>query len=128
MAICINDVVIENNSLIYEGKVRDVYKKKDHYLIIVTTDKVSSFNKRIGIIPGKGLLLTKICEYFFNKTHHIIPNHFISSEESRMLAIKCKPFMVEIVVRAYITGNTETSLWVNYKSGMRDYCGIILPD
>jgi len=45
-----------------------------------------------------------------------------------MLVVKCKPFMVEIIVRAYITGNTETSLWVNYNSGTRDYCGILLPD
>ncbi len=127
MDICVNDTVIDG-PLIYKGKVRDVYKKRFHYLIIDTTDRVSSFNKHIGHIPGKGILLTKLCEYFFNKTHHIIPNHLLCSYESRMLVVKCNPFMVEIIVRGYITGNTDTSLWVNYNNGCRNYCGIELPN
>ena len=127
MTISINDTDIDD-ICIYKGKVRDVYKKKENHLIIDTTDRVSSFNKHIGNIPGKGILLNKICEYWFNNTHHIIPNHMLSICDSRMLVKKCKPFMVEVIVRGYITGNTDTSLWVNYNNGCRNYCGNILPE
>ena len=61
---------------IYKGKVRDIFRMGDEYLLMKATDRVSSFDKHIGIIPGKGELLNKMSEFWFNNTHHIIDNHF----------------------------------------------------
>tara|TARA_Y100001970_G_C14238297_1_gene863295 strand:- start:446 stop:1315 length:870 start_codon:yes stop_codon:yes gene_type:complete len=113
---------------IYLGKVREIYKFGDDYLILKATDRVSSFDKHIGIIEGKGILLNKMSEYWFKKTKHIIKNHYISSLDDIMLVYNCKPIKLEIIVRAYITGSTETSLWRHYNNGERIYCGIEFPD
>ena len=117
-----------DNLLIYEGKVRNIYKMGDNYLLMKASDRVSSFDRHIGTIPGKGELLNKMSEFWFNKTKHIIDNHLISTEGEYALVHKCTPIMLEIVVRGYITGNTETSLWTHYKNGSRTYCGISIPD
>jgi len=53
---------------IYSGKVRDIYNMRDGTLLMKATDRVSSFDKHIGIIPGKGELLNKMSKYWFNKT------------------------------------------------------------
>ena len=113
-----------NASHIYSGKVRDIYNMRDGTLLMKATDRVSSFDKHIGIIPGKGELLNKMSTFWFNNTKHIIKNHLISSKNNESIVEKCKPIPLEIVVRAYITGSTNTSLWMNYKKGVREYCGI----
>ena len=114
--------------LIYTGKVRKIYKLGDHHLLMRATDRVSSFDKHIGTINGKGELLNKMSAFWFNKTKHIIDNHLISTEKNMALVHKCTPFTIEVVVRGYITGNTQTSLWTHYNSGERVYCGIQFPD
>ena len=114
--------------LIYNGKVRDIYSLGDNYLLLKATDRVSSFDRHIGIIPGKGELLNKMSKYWFSKTKHIIPNHLLSTEKMCIGKTLQKPIMLEIVVRGYITGSTSTSLWTHYKNGERNYCGITLPD
>ena len=114
--------------LIYEGKVRNIYKLGDKYLLMKATDRVSSFDRHIGIIPGKGELLNKMSEFWFNKTNHIIKNHLITTQNEIALVHKCVPFKIEVVVRGYITGNTDTSLWTHYNKGERTYCGIDFPD
>tara|TARA_Y100001935_G_scaffold178582_1_gene147851 strand:- start:746 stop:1588 length:843 start_codon:yes stop_codon:yes gene_type:complete len=113
---------------IYSGKVRDIYDKQDGTLLMKATDRVSSFDKHIGIIPGKGELLNKMSAFWFDNTKHIIKNHLISSKNNESIVEKCKPIPLEIVVRAYITGSTNTSLWMNYKKGVREYCGISIRD
>jgi phosphoribosylaminoimidazole-succinocarboxamide synthase len=92
------------------------------------SDRVSSFDRHIGTIPGKGELLNKMSEFWFNKTKHIIDNHLITTQNEVALVHKCTPFKIEMVVRGYITGNTDTSLWTHYKKGERTYCGIGFPD
>ena len=113
---------------IYKGKVRDVYMLGDEYLLMKATDRVSSFDKNVGVIPGKGVLLNKMSQFWFNKTKHIIDNHLLSVNDNVMLVKRCIPFKIEVVVRGYITGNTSTSLWTQYNSGVRNYCGISLPE
>ena len=61
-----------DQSLIYEGKVRNIYKHGEKHLLMKTSDRVSSFDKHIGIINGKGELLNKMTEFWFDKTQHII--------------------------------------------------------
>jgi phosphoribosylaminoimidazole-succinocarboxamide synthase len=114
--------------LIYEGKVRNIYKLGDKYLLMKASDRVSSFDRHIGTIPGKGELLNKMSEFWFNKTKHIIDNHLISTQNEVALVHKCTPFKIEMVVRGYITGNTTTSLWTHYNDGSRLYSGNKLPE
>ena len=84
--------------LIYNGKVRDIYSLGDNYLLLKATDRVSSFDRHIGIIPGKGELLNKMSKYWFSKTKHIIPNHLLSTEKNVALVKRCKPIMLEILL------------------------------
>ena len=114
--------------IIYKGKVRNIHKLGEKYLLMKASDRVSSFDRHIGIIPGKGELLNKMSEFWFNKTQHIIFNHLITTQNEVALVHKCVPFKIEMVVRGYITGNTSTSLWTQYNNGERVYCGITFPD
>ena len=112
----------------YEGKVRNVYKLGEKYLLMKATDRVSSFDRHIGIIPGKGKLLNKMSEFWFEKTRHIIDNHLIDTQDDVALVHKCEPFKIEVVVRGYIAGNTSTSLWTHYNGGNHTYCGLTFPN
>lgn len=113
---------------IYTGKVRNVFKITDHYLLMEATDRVSSFDKHIGDIKGKGELLNKMSEFWFNNTKHIINNHLLASNNNASIVKNCTPFAIEMVVRGYITGNTSTSLWTHYNNGSREYCGLTFPN
>ena len=119
---------MDKSKCVYVGKVRNVYDIGDNLLAFEHTDNQSAFDRHICIIPNKGEILTKISEWWFNKTKHIIPNHFISSNKNIMICKKCEPFKIEVVVRGYITGSTSTSLWTHYGNGERIYCGIKFPD
>ena len=110
--------------LSYRGKVRNMYNLGNNYYLMEASDRVSSFDKHIGIIPGKGILLNKMSAYWFNKTKHIVDNHLLSDITKFSLVKKCNPIHIEFVIRGYITGNTTTSLWHHYKNGCRNYCGL----
>ena len=114
--------------LIYSGKVRQLYVIDEEHVLIETSDRVSSFDRHIGIIKNKGLMLNKITKWWFEKTKHIIDNHMIMTHKNTSLVKKCKPIMLEFVVRGYITGSTNTSLWTHYEKGVRTYCGITFPN
>ena len=62
--------------LLYKGKVRDVYSLGNQYLLLAATDRVSSFDRHIGTIPNKGVLLNKMSTFWIKNTQHIIDNHF----------------------------------------------------
>ena len=116
-------------NILYSGKVRNIYEHEDtNKLNIETTDRLSSFDKHICNLENKGKILTLICVFMFNKTKHIISNHYISHINNILVVKKCVPFKIEFVVRGYITGNTKTSLWTHYNNGVRNYCGIQFPD
>ena len=114
--------------LSYKGKVRNMYNLGNNYYLMEASDRVSSFDKHIGIIPGKGILLNKMSAYWFNKTKHIVDNHLMSYVTKFSLVKKCNPIHIEFVIRGYITGNTTTSLWHHYKNGCRNYCGLDIKD
>lgn len=110
------------------GKVRDTYDQGDK-LLLVTTDRLSAFDRALTAIPFKGQVLNQISAWWFKKTEHIIPNHVIAIPEPNiMLTKKCKVFPIEFIVRAYATGSTSTSLWTHYEKGEREYCGHKLPE
>jgi phosphoribosylaminoimidazole-succinocarboxamide synthase len=112
----------------YRGKVRDTYDLGDQ-LLLITTDRQSAFDKVLASVPFKGQVLNLISAWWFEKTRHIIPNHVISIPDPNItLAKKCKVFPIEFVVRGYITGTTNTSLWTQYNQGVRHYCGHTLKE
>lgn len=110
------------------GKVRNMFELGSNLMAIDHSDRLSSFDRAICNVPGKGLVLCKMSEWFFKNTRHIIPNHLLYSEGKVMVVKKCRPIMLEVVVRAYITGSTRTSMWTNYKNGVRYFCGNHLPE
>lgn len=110
------------------GKVRDIYDGGD-YLVLVTTDRQSAFDRILASIPFKGQVLNETSLWWFSKTQHITPNAVVLSPDKNVtIAKKCSVFPVEFVVRGYVTGSTDTSLWTVYKNGVRNYCGNALPD
>ncbi|KAI3887970.1 hypothetical protein MKW92_036726 [Papaver armeniacum] len=110
------------------GKVRDIYDSGD-YLVMVTTDRQSAFDRVLASIPFKGQVLNETSLWWFDKTRHITPNAVVSSPDKNVtIAKKCTVFPVEFVVRGFVTGSTDTSLWTVYKNGVRNYCGNALPE
>ena len=112
----------------YEGKVRDNYIL-DGKRIIITTDRISAFDRVLCTLPFKGQVLNQTSAFWFEKTKHIISNHVIEVPDPNVMVVKeCKLVPVEMVVRGYLTGVTTTSAWYNYERGVRNFCGNILPD
>jgi len=112
----------------YKGKVRDTYDLGDQ-LILVTTDRQSAFDRLLTSVPYKGQVLNLTSAWWFKNTEHIVPNHVVSVPDPNVvIAKKCKVFPIQFVVRGYITGTTNTSLWTQYQKGNRNYCGLSFPD
>jgi phosphoribosylaminoimidazole-succinocarboxamide synthase len=113
----------------YEGKVRDNYSAPNGHRYIVTTDRISAFDHVLGTIPFKGQVLTALAAYWFDATAHVVPNHMVAMPDPNVLeCVECEPLLVEMVMRAYLTGTTSTSIWTHYKNGARVFCGHRLPD
>ncbi len=113
----------------YEGKVRDNYTTKDGRRFIVVTDRISAFDRVLGTLPLKGQILNRLASFWFEKTKHIAPNHVLSVPDPNVLeAVECTPLPVEMIMRAYLTGVTSTSVWTHYARGERVFCGNRLPD
>jgi phosphoribosylaminoimidazole-succinocarboxamide synthase len=111
-----------------QGKVRDFYIKKGKR-ILITTDRQSAFDVILGCIPYKGSVLNMLSAFWFDKTKHIIPSHMIAMPDANVLIGKnCTPITVEMVVRGYISGVTNTSIWGSYQRGERVIYGLIFPE
>ncbi|MCP5098119.1 MAG: phosphoribosylaminoimidazolesuccinocarboxamide synthase [Chloroflexi bacterium] len=112
----------------YEGKVRDVYIRENER-VLITTDRVSAFDRVLGLIPYKGQVLNQLSAWWFKQTADLANNHIISIPDPNVtIAHDADPLPVEVVVRGYITGVTTTSLWYLYERGDRRPYGISLPD
>jgi len=113
----------------YQGKVRDNYSTDDGRRVIVVTDRISAFDRVLGTLPLKGQLLNHCAAFWFEKTADIAPNHLISVPDPNVMVVhECEPLPVEMVMRAYLTGSTSTSIWVHYQKGERSFCGHRLPN
>jgi phosphoribosylaminoimidazole-succinocarboxamide synthase len=125
---CLTETAFTDLGAKYEGKVRDNYTKGGRRYIVVT-DRISAFDRVLGTIPFKGQVLNRLAAWWFDKTKNVVPNHKIGVPDPNVLeCVECTPILVEMVVRAYATGTTSTSLWTNYEQGVRNFCGHILPE
>ena len=110
------------------GKVRDIYQR-DGQRLLITTDRVSAFDRVLGAIPYKGQVLNQLSAWWFEQLSDIVSNHVIAVPDPNVtLAHEAAPLPVEVIVRGYITGVTKTSLWYLYDQGDREPYGIPLPD
>lgn len=125
------------------GKVRDVYTVGDeHHLLIVASDRISAFDHVLpSPIPGKGAILTRLSNFWFEKTRDLIPNHIVATQPDlagwrddgrwrreqlvgrSVLVKKARPLAIEAIVRGYLAG----SGWKEYRK-TRSVCGIALPE
>lgn len=106
------------------GKVRDWYDLPDHLRLFVTTDRLSAFDHSLAVVPFKGQVLNQLSAWWFKKTADVIPNHLQSIPDPNAAVVtKVTPYPVEVIVRGYITGVTETALWRRYELGERDIYG-----
>jgi phosphoribosylaminoimidazole-succinocarboxamide synthase len=113
----------------YDGKVRDCFIDNERgERVIVVTDRLSAFDAVVGTIPFKGQVLNQLATFWFERTKHIAPNHMLRVPDPNvMIARECEPLPVELVMRAYLTGVTSTSIWKAYEQGARTFCGHALP-
>lgn len=110
------------------GKVRDMYLLENHR-VLITTDRQSAFDHVLGTIPLKGQVLNRIAQYWFEQTQDIAPNQVLSVPDANVtVARELDILPVEVVVRKYLTGSSDTAIWTHYNSGVRHYCGHTLPD
>ena len=117
----------DNLGTLKTGKVRDIYFQPDR-LILVATDRHSSFDRIIAHIPNKGAVLNLSSAFWFRQTADIVPNHVIAIPDPNVtVAKRVKPLPVEAVVRGYLTGTTSTSIWTRYSAGERRFGGLTLP-
>jgi len=112
------------------GKVRDVYVQPEHKRrILIATDRQSAFDINWCTIPLKGQVLNQLSAWWFDRVKDIMPTQVLAvPDPNATVAKEVEILQVEIVVRAYLTGSTKTSSWVNYNNGVRDFCGNALPD
>lgn len=111
---------------VYHGKVRDVYSVGEDKLVMVATDRISAFDVILPKgIPFKGQVLNQIAAKFLDATQDICPNWKLATPDPVVtVGIRCQGFPVEMIVRGYLCG----SAWRAYKSGVREICGVKLPD
>ena len=133
--------IIGDNGLptpLHRGKVRDTYDLGNGYLFMVATDRISAFDVVLPTtIPQKGMVLSRLSAYWFEKTGHIVPNHLVAmgneteklsalsissplldsvspdTAARAMVALRAERIDIECVVRGYITG----SAWAEYRAG-----------
>ena len=111
---------------VYHGKVRDVYNINNEKLVMVASDRISAFDVILPEgIPYKGQMLNQIAAKFLDATTDICPNWKLATPDPMVtVGVMCQGFPVEMIVRGYLCG----SAWRAYKSGVREICGVKLPE
>ncbi len=126
---CLTDAEFPELPDFYRGKVRDAYGLPDGRRLLISTDRQSAFDKVLAAVPYKGQVLTQTARYWFDETADICPNHVISYPDPNVALVKHLDMLpIEMVVRDYLTGSTETSIWPMYDRGERLLYGHEFPD
>ena len=110
------------------GKVRDWYPLADQKRLIVTTDRLSAFDIVLGRVPYKGQILNQLTNWWMHRTDDLLANHLVAEPDPNAAIVQeAEPFLVEVIVRGYITGVTSTALWYRYSLGERNIYGYTFP-
>jgi phosphoribosylaminoimidazole-succinocarboxamide synthase len=113
----------------HSGKVRESWRLSGARRLLVTTDRISAFDRVIGTVPHKGQVLNQLAAWWFARTNDIVANHVVAiPDPNALVAVDAKPLPVEVVVRGRLTGSTSTSLLPRYEAGERVLYGHHLPD
>jgi len=113
----------------HRGKVRDSNDLPDGRRIMIATDRQSAFDVVLAAVPFKGQVLTQTARFWFDQTADICPNHVIGYPDPNVVVAKTLDILpIEMVVRDYMTGSTETSIWPMYERGERQLYGHQFPD
>ena len=125
-ALTSTDFHFDGQKNVYHGKVRDVYTVKNDLLVMIATDRISAFDVVLPEgIPYKGQMLNQIAAKFLDATADIVPNWKLSTPDPMVtVGLRCEGYPVEMIVRGYLCG----SAWRAYKSGVREICGVKIPD
>jgi phosphoribosylaminoimidazole-succinocarboxamide synthase len=125
-ALTNTDFQFEGQKNVYHGKVRDVYTVKNDLLVMIATDRISAFDVVLPKgIPYKGQMLNQIAAKFLDATSDIVPNWKLATPDPMVtVGLRCEGFPVEMIVRGFLCG----SAWRTYKSGVREICGVKIPD
>ena len=114
---------------LYRGKVRDNYDLTDGRRILVTSDRLSAFDRVLCCVPFKGQVLNSVARWAFEQTADICPNHVLDYPDPNIVVGRRLEILpVEIVVRGYLAGTTSTSVLTMYRAGQREMYGHRLPD
>ncbi|MDQ3738758.1 MAG: phosphoribosylaminoimidazolesuccinocarboxamide synthase [Actinomycetota bacterium] len=112
-----------------DGKVRVSFSLDASTRLFVTSDRLSAFDRILAGVPYKGQVLNQLSAWWFERTADLVPNHAVSTPDPNVLVARAaRPLPVEVVVRGFITGITDTSLWQRYAAGARVVDGHRLPD
>jgi phosphoribosylaminoimidazole-succinocarboxamide synthase len=137
MTAALHTSALTSLPLLARGKVRDNYAVGSDRILMVASDRISAFDVIMGEpIPGKGVLLTQMALFWFERLGHLCPNHLTGVapesvvapaevaqvKDRSMLVKRLKPLPVEAVVRGYLAG----SGWKEYQ-GTQSVCGVALP-
>src|SRR5215813_12917386 len=113
----------------YRGKVRENYDLADGRRILISTDRQSAFDQVLAAVPFKGQVLTETARFWFEATADICPNHVLDYPDPNVvIGRRLSMLPVEMVVRDYLTGSTDTAIWPMYRDGKRQLYGIDFPD
>ena len=118
----------------YFGKVRDCYDlpataTEPARRILISSDRISAFDRILAAIPYKGQVLTQLARWWFDRTADICPNHVLAYPDPNVVIGKHVTILpVEVVVRGYLAGTTSTSVLTQYKAGVRSMYGHTLPE
>ena len=120
------DYQFSGQTKFYRGKVRDVYTIGQDVLVMVASNRISAFDVVLPRpIPGKGQVLNQIAEHFLVATEDIVPNWRLDTPDPQVtIGRRAEPFKVEMVIRGYLAGHAART----YKRGLRELCGVVLPE
>ena len=126
---CLTDAEFPELPEFYRGKVRDAYGLPDGRRLLISTDRQSAFDQVLASVPFKGQVLNQTAKFWFDETADICPNHVISYPDPNVAMVKDLDMLpLEMIVRDYLTGSTETSIWPMYERGERVLYGHEFPE
>jgi len=126
---CLTDATFTELPNHEKGKVRESYDLPDGRRVMIATDRQSAFDVILAAVPYKGQVLNQTAAFWFEQTRDICPNHVLSFPDPNVvIARRLDMLPIEMIVRDYMTGSTDTSIWPMYERGERVLYGHRFPD